>query len=300
MPRRSRRPSSALATEVQRLLRLLRRPAFRRENLALLQDACPLIARLGAKPGPEWEAFEKDRVVPFAQKWRAWPAMDWWLVLPRQPRAERTDEVLMMLTGEWGLIPVFPWTTDAHVLARTRQIRRRVGKRHRDSVARHRGPLARWLETNGIPRREIPRLLGWQEGTEKRPMVVHGPEAGFEHEHDPEAGFEHEQGVMQSLKKRGLSHQAAERRVLHQFRGSEAPAAGRLRQMQWRFDTWRRAAEAALVTPTEADPVSFAVTRALRARYLTGDLRELTRALQALVPALAPKRRTSLRTPRRL
>jgi hypothetical protein len=43
--------SIALTTETRRLLRLLRRRDFRRANLALLQEAYPLIERLGAKPG---------------------------------------------------------------------------------------------------------------------------------------------------------------------------------------------------------------------------------------------------------
>ena len=284
MPRPPAPPSMALATKARRLLRLLRRRNFRRENLALLQEAYPLIARLGSKPGREWNTFLEQRVLPFIQKWRAAPAIDWWLVLPSQTRAERPDEVLMMLTGEWGIIPVFPWTTDADVLARARQIRRRVGKRHRDSVARHRGPLSRWLETNGIPRREIPRLLGWREDGSDRPTAA----AAL-----ADLSVEQEAATIRDLSKSGMSYRAAERRVLRELQGSEAPAAGMLRKMQWRYDDWRRAHEAALASPRLSDPVGFALTRVLRARYVTRDLPELTRALQALFHALSPKRRRS-------
>ena len=103
------RPSADLVAEVSRLQALLSHPDFRRENLALLlEEAYPLIERLGAKPGPAWDVFVKDRVVPFAQKWRAWPSVDWGLFLPRRPGWD----LGAILTGHWGALPVFPWTTD--------------------------------------------------------------------------------------------------------------------------------------------------------------------------------------------
>ena len=210
---------------------------------------------------------------------------DWWLVLPIQLRAERVDDWLMILIGRWGLISVFPRTTDAEIFAQARQIRRRVGKRDRDALAHERAVLSRWLETNGIPRREILRLLGWREDGSHRPTVA----AALAHLSEEEEA--EESATMRDLLKSGMPYWAAERRVLRKFQGSEAPAAGMIRQIQWRFDAWRRAVEAALVTPTSADPVSFALTRVLRARYLTRDLPELTRALQALFLELSPASR---------
>jgi hypothetical protein len=190
----------------------------------------------------------------------------------------------MVLTGRWGLLPVFPWTTDAELLAGARRVRTRIGKRHRDAVTHERAVLSPWLETNGIPRREIPQLLGWRDGGASRPTVTEALE---------DLSFEQEEATLRGLMKRGLSYPEANRRMRRQLRGTEAPAAGKIRKMQWRFDAWRRAAEAALDTPTSADPVSFAVTRVLHARYVRRDLPELTRAVQDLVHALVPTRRRS-------
>jgi hypothetical protein len=156
-------------------------------------------------------------------------------------------------------------------------------------VARHRGPLSRWLETNGISRREIPRLLGWREDGSDRPTAAAALADLSEEEEAKEAA------TMRDLLKSGMSYRAAERRVLRKFQGSEAPAAEMLRKIQWRYDDWRRAREAALAHPRPCDPVSFALTRVLRARYVTRDLPELTRALQVLFHALSPKRRRSIR-----
>jgi hypothetical protein len=286
MPRRPARPSAALATEVARLLRLWRRRDFQRANLALIREAIPVLARLGGTPGPEWDAFVEQRMVPFAQQWQAWPAIDWGLVV-QDPR--HVGALLTVFTGRWGVVPVFPWTTDAELRHAARRIRRRIGSRHRDAWTHQRAVLSRWLETNGIPRRAIPRLLGWRQGGTDRPTAaaVVAP-----------LSVEQEQALMRDPLQAGLSHQAAEQRVLRHLRGAEAPAAGMVRKAQARHDAWLRTVWADLIASTPTDPVSFALTRLLRARYLTGDLGELGRAMEALGQALDQALRPASRATR--
>jgi hypothetical protein len=165
MPRQPARPSAALAAEVSRLLALLGRSDFRRENLALLQEAYPLIARLGSKPGPEWDTFLEHRVFPFSQKWDAWPAIDWGLFVPAR------WDLGAILTGQWGAVPVFPWTTDTELLRAARRVRRRIGKRHRDPDS-WQGPAFALAGDEWNPQTRDPATLGMARGR-SRPSHGH-------------------------------------------------------------------------------------------------------------------------------
>jgi hypothetical protein len=278
MPRRPARPSAAHATEVARLLRLWRRPDFQRANLALLEEAYPLILRLRGTPGPEWDAFRESRVVPFAQQWQAWPAIHVELLLG----PDRAETFLDLLAGRWGVVPIFPETTETDIRRAARRIRTRIGKRHRDAQTLSRAVLSRWLEDNGIPRRAIPQLLGWREGGADRPSAAAAVAA---------RSFEDEAALMHRLWPAGVSHRAADRRVRRRLRGTEAPAARMVRKAQAQYAAWRHQLEAALTAPRAADPVSAALTRLLRARYLTRDPVAFGRAFEALWPALRPSRR---------
>jgi hypothetical protein len=263
MSRRPARPSAALAAEVTRLRALWDDPEFQRDNRALLREA--LIARIGRAPTPEWDAFVKSWFHPFVQKWGAVPAMD----------VELAD--LVVFAAQWGAVPIFPWTTNAEIGAAARRIRQHIGKRPRDARTHDRVRLSRWLETNFIPRREIPRLLGWREDGASRPTVAEAVARG---------SFDEEQASMRPLLKSGLSYQAAERRMLRRRRGSEARAAVMMRKAQRRYEAWHRALVAAVEAPKVVEPISFALTGILRARYLTRDLSELTGAIAACHEAL--------------
>jgi hypothetical protein len=267
----SRQPAG-LATEVQRLRRLLRRPDFRRENLALLQD----VARLRAAhpkgiPGPEWDAFLRRRVVPFAKRWKAWPSIDPDLFRPAR------SPLSAMLSGQWGVVPVFAWTTDAELRAATRRVRQRIGRRHQDARTPERAMLSRWLETNGIPRREIPRLLGWRADGADRPT------AAATLAHVSEARL---QAMIRRLVKRGWSEREARREVVRRLRGTEVPASRMVRLSQARFDATRHALEAALIDPPPADALSATISRVVRARVLIQDEAELMQELKHAVDKL--------------
>jgi hypothetical protein len=281
MPHQHARPSADLGAEVARLQALLGRQDFRCENLALLREAYLTIARLGAKPGSEWDTFLKDRVLPFAQKWNAWPAMDWGLFAPDR------WHVGAILTGQWGVVPVFPWTTDARLLSAARLVRRRIGKHHRDAMTHRRALLARWLETNDIPRREIPRLIRWREGGAERPTTAEV----LEH-----VSPARQKEMINRLMKQGWSEREARREMRRALRGTEAPAARTVRLAYTRYDTWRRAFEAALSEPPTADPLSATLSRMVRARWLRPDdaaqTLELKRAVDRLCEVLLPRARS--------
>ena len=108
------------------LRRLLCRPDFRRENPALLQDVARLRAAHPRESRPQWDAFLRRRVVPFAERWKAWPSIDPDLSgLPDRP----VRHAVRAVGGGAGLCV----TTDAELRAATRRVRERIGRRHQDA-----------------------------------------------------------------------------------------------------------------------------------------------------------------------
>ena len=78
----------------------------------------------------KWESQAEDFMHkfldPFIKKWGgAYPAPD---ELLSSPLSQET--VAATMTGQWGIIPVYPWTTGKEVKDRLKQIQGAIGKKH--------------------------------------------------------------------------------------------------------------------------------------------------------------------------
>src|SRR5712664_3791905 len=136
----SRRPKM----RIRSVRALLENPAFCDEARQLIQA---IAAFLATAPGDEQrEAFVLEQTTPFAEKWGVPPPQAGALVNPTPARAV-ADAVM---SGRWGVLPMFAWTTDREIRTAIQRIRRVVGKQHQDAETARRAQRARWLEDCGL------------------------------------------------------------------------------------------------------------------------------------------------------
>src|SRR5206468_9910681 len=131
-------------------------------------DARRVLARapMLREQGVNREDFEK-RMLALAQPFR-----DRWGVLPPSTRElldpdPRRRFVEAVASGNWGVVLVFPWTTDRSTKARVKSIRGTISKWHRDALDRRQVQLQNWLECCSVAfkRHEIARAVyGWTKG----------------------------------------------------------------------------------------------------------------------------------------
>ncbi len=114
------------------------------------------------QPASPWPPT--DLVEAFVQRWKALP-WSYLAHLEYQP-------ALAVLSGKWGVIPVFPWTTDRDLTAAARKIRRAIGKIHRDANTARRGILAQWLELHRFSDAEIAHAVWGPRTSEPRAIAA--------------------------------------------------------------------------------------------------------------------------------
>ena len=81
----------------------------------------------------------------FIEKWGVYPPP---VKLLSSPLWQMKRDATM--TGRWGVIPVYPWTTEKEVKQQARQIQRAIGKKHQDFTSYRQALKAKWLEDSHI------------------------------------------------------------------------------------------------------------------------------------------------------
>jgi len=141
------------------------------ENKQFCADALRVIDRghrLNERPSTQrawdrqWPAFCRKEVLPFIKKWGALPPPALELV-DKDPRQKIAFAIL---TGRWGFIPIFPWTSQKEIDERAAKIRKAIGKLHKDASGVQLALITQWLrlhENPGDPkqpsRREIASVV---------------------------------------------------------------------------------------------------------------------------------------------
>lgn len=271
MPRRKKGRTLA------EIVALLKDPAFCVDTRAVHQEA---VRQLQTAPSRrewdrKWPEFANRVVVPFVRKWGA---------LPPEPDLVETDPrqepVFAILTGRWGLIPVFPWTTHKEIERRARRIRQAIGKVHKDTKGRQLAGISAWLRLHTgrgqkpPPRSEIAAAVwGRRKGLRRatvREAIRRLPEA-------------REQELIDRYLTQGLHYQEAQRRLYRRARGTEAPAAAMVRTAEKRHERERQRFMAELQSPRKADPLGHALT-ALLQEIISGsqDLESIRRKTASL------------------
>jgi hypothetical protein len=255
------------------VLELLENPAFCEEALQLIQEIAAFAA---TAPGDRQQvAFVLEKTTPFVEKWGVPPPHAGALVNPTPARAV-ADAIM---SGRWGVLPIFAWTTDREIRTALQRIRRVVRKQHQDAETARRAQLARWLEACG---------LGFS-----RPAIagaVWGRRRGLRRRSKAQALDQLPEKVerewYEAYLAQGRSSQQAERLTMKRARGSEAPASATVRMAERRYEQDLERLNATLASPVSSEPVSAALTRLYRADR--DDPAELGRALSALRNALIP------------
>ncbi len=205
------------------------------------------------KDQPEWWS-PLEYLESFFQRWKALPAFPLF-ELDYRP-------VVAVVSGRWGAIPIFPWTTDGDIASAARKIRRAIGRTHQDAESARRGILAEWLELHAFTRAEIARAVWGRTTGLRRPTRA---------EALAELSEDRETQLLKRFMKAGLPYLRAERKILRRARGSEPRASAAVRMAIARgrkfADNWRDALRA----PRESDALAWAISQLLRHDYYEGN-----------------------------
>ncbi len=250
------RPVASLAAskEAKRLLELTTNDEFLRESAAIVQEAQKLGAVIEeeAQWAAEWPGFAERCVRPFIRKWGALPLSDPQFATQDPRRAP----ALAIQASRWGLIPVFPWTGQQEVLSRAREIQQAIGRNKKGFDSRI--VLARWLDTNGVPRSAIAAAVWGRKQGLRRPSTGAAIAA---------LAGDREAKLMNRYLGRALPYPAAMRATYRKARGSEAPAAAQVRVAITRDRAASRKLTRDLVRPGRLDPIAGLLSEILRADF---------------------------------
>src|SRR5262249_46752162 len=91
----------------------------------------------------------------FEDRWGVPPTTTGELLDP-DPRWRFLDAIA---SGRWGMVPIFPWTTNRQIKARIEKIRSVIRKQHQDALITRHAQLVRWLDTIGFDRPKIAQVV---------------------------------------------------------------------------------------------------------------------------------------------
>ncbi len=205
-------------------------------------------------------AEENDLAPAFVRQWRVYPPFEGAVGEP----APYKKVINAVHAGRWGLVPVFPSTTEAEVQKHLRRIRKVIGKVHQPTPEARRGRIALWLilhpGENGQPRplEEIAAAV-WHR-TQK-------PDLRRRYR-DPEKAFEQEQALYRKYQAQGLPPAEISRRVAQELpqarkrpKASESPAAAMVRQALRRAEADQKRSIKDRYGREHLDALAFALTQ---------------------------------------
>lgn len=229
------------------VLRFLDDEPFRVDGIAIHHELTAAAASSSAND--TWEAVAAELVTPFVKKWGVLPPPSVAIVDP-DPRRRAVE---LVVSGRWGAIAVFPSTTRADTNAQLKALQRVIGKQHRDAQEARRVQIAQWLDACGYHWRDIARAVWHRRSGVRRPTKQQVIAKLSEDE---------ERAMMLAD---GGSYREAERRLYRRLRGQEAKAAAMVRVADHRYEQDLLGLNGHLAAPIAADPLSYAITVALRA-----------------------------------
>ena len=251
------------------MLALLENQTFADEALHLIKKIAAFMA--SSPPDNQRDDFVNQQTTPFIEKWGVPPPQAGALIDP-DPARPFADAIM---SGQWGIVPIFGWTTDLEIRAAITRIRGVVRKRHRDAQIARLVQQARWLEVCGYSRPEIASAVWGRQHGLRRQSKEHAI-AGL-----PENV---EREWYQKYLAQGRDPQEAERLIYKRVRGSEALASATVRMAEHRYEEDLAHLNAALASPAASEPISAALTML----YHADDPVEVRRGLVALRKALVP------------
>ena len=244
------RPEPAARRSIEQVLGLLSDPVFCDDARRAIADAARLREHALALEHA-WNGLVQLGDA-FHTRWGVPPPQTAELLQP-DPRRRR---VAAIVSGRWGLVPVFPWTTRQHVRGHVKRIRTLIGKQHQDALVPRRAQLTQWLDTCGFDRPTIAR-------------AVFGRRSGLRRMTETQAiarvSEDREIELYEQFRRRGIPELEIQGRIFRTLRGSEPRATATVRMAARRYRQGVEHLNKALVAPIQSDPVSHALTMLFRA-----------------------------------
>lgn len=267
--------------DAKRALELLGEPAFIADLTAIF--VARRVLQAGGDPPSHLtpqQFFEKYGILPRGS--------DYDSVMSLNQPEDPDREAAAILGGRWGIIRVFPWTTDAEVREARKGLRqafRRVGATEHQDQDRLRSRQATWLWQCRYSNVQIAKAVWGRQRGLRRPTRAQAVRR---------VDGERETALMQRYAKPGRSYREQERLTVRRLRGSEASAGGMVRQAIARERKRRAGARAARAAPAALEPVAAALTTLLtKVHPLEGSLAGLGH-----VPEIDALRRATLGLPK--
>jgi hypothetical protein len=188
----------------------------------------------------------------FEDRWGVTPPTSGELLDP--DRRRRFSDAIA--AGRWGLLAIFPWTTNAQIRAAIKRIRSIIPKQHQDALINHHAHLVRWLEACGFGRPAIARAVFKRRSGLRRPSKTQAIARTRE---------DRESQLYEEYQALGLTPKEVERRVYRRLRGSEPLASASVRMTQKRYVNRVSHLNQDLATPVQSEPLSYALTMLYRA-----------------------------------
>ena len=236
---------------VEEVLDLLNDPEFCADVLRTFREAAAIM--VAPSSAEERQQQFEQLGQRFENRWGVPPPNTSELVDP-DPRRRFSDAIA---SGHWGLVLVFPWTTNDQIRVTIKKIRSVIRKQHQDALITRHAQLVRWLDTIGFDRPTIARVVfGRRTGLRRltaKQAIARTPES-----HQDEL-YDHYRGL-------GLTPKQIEQKILKTLRGSEAPASAAVRMTERRHVKRRERLNEHLASPVQSEPLSHALTLLFRAR----------------------------------
>lgn len=237
---------------LKKLIGLLKNKHFMNDSRAYYEVR---YAYAGSGQQEEWnqerQHFIANVHIPFIHKWNATPAS---IVLLTSPDHYR--RYYAITSGQWGLIPVYPWTSRVDVEKQLKQIHISIGKRGKHFVSDRNSHIATWLlqqtMPSGLPLQldEIVEAVWHQK---RRSTCVSDEEE--------ENLWRREQVLMQKYKSEGKDYSQAEKLVRAVSRKAESPASEKTRKVLARLKRDKRDLESSEGRHGKRTPLAFALTK---------------------------------------
>jgi hypothetical protein len=248
----------SMASSLRQMVRLLQNPDFLHDASAVNRQIRLVSERALSQSDwdSEWPSLSDTILRPFLQKWGVVPPVTELLNFEDPNRSQ----VLDILSGRMGLIPVFPCTTQKEVIDTARKLRKLLHKTRSLTASRRKALMASWLRDQTINGKRP----GWSEIA----AVVWGRTKGLKLPTIAATVRRLSVGKETALYKRcmaqGLSPSQTMRAVYRLARGSEAPASAMVRMAEARLREDEERLTAALQNPEFHDRLGFCLTLLLK------------------------------------
>lgn len=167
------------------------------------------------------------------------------------------------MTGRWGIIPVYPWTTKKDVTDQLKKIQQRIGKKLIDIEAIRKAQIARWLQdcfistdTGAPPRRSTTAEAVWGR---KKGLTRLRLEAAIN-----KMSEYRETELLGRYQKKGLSYRQAMQHVYKAARGKEGPASAMVRMALRRHPAKQFGQTSKITDVKNTDKIGLAISMLLR------------------------------------